>query len=61
VAASVENASPSSVAAKCEQQGSTSDEPVILVFRHLEREWQLPLRSLPLKRGRQVRTAGFEQ
>jgi len=35
------------VGAKYEQQGSTSDEPVVLVFRHLEREWQLPLRTPP--------------
>ena len=33
--------------AKCEQQDSASDEPVVLVFRHLEREWQLPFRTSP--------------
>jgi len=45
VTASAQDASPSSVCAKREQQGLASDEPVVLVFRHLEREWQLPLRT----------------
>ena len=35
------------------------NEPVVLVFRHLEREWPLPLGRLPLECGRQVRAAGF--
>jgi len=32
-----------------------------LVFRHLEREWQLPLGRLPFERGRLVRTTRFSQ
>ena len=45
---------PRSVGAKCEEQGSTDDELVALVFRHLEREWQLHSGRLLLERGRQV-------
>ena len=47
MAASVCDASLSSVGAKCEQQGSASDASVVLVFRHLEREWQPPFRMPP--------------
>jgi len=48
------DASPSGVGAKPEQQGSASDELVALVFRHLERECQLPSGRLFLERGHQV-------
>jgi len=50
---------PSGMGAKREQQGSTSDELVALVFRHLEKEWQFPSGRLLLERGHQVHRSSW--